>query len=244
MSPEKWNNVIFQASAQIPNYTEFEVKNSLVLFFFNNNKKFMCYNRGIVKNCNSIKSNNTGSMAEPQLLEAKEVWHYGDICNIFPIKKARAIGTFWFSQSYQLLQFLSKIMLRWAKRHASQKGFHFEHESPRVCLLGTWRLPYQAILIDVRRLITIEVLQWWEAIYRYPTFHLSVRIWQHLKSNQWWSPSVEVGGSCVQGSEWPLTSWIIYVSDTVPFSHEWQASYSSCLLILYHFQVIVCDVFV
>jgi len=33
----------------------------------------MRYNRGFIKNCNSIRSNNTdtGSGAEPQLLEAK-----------------------------------------------------------------------------------------------------------------------------------------------------------------------------
>jgi len=48
---EKQNNVIFWASVQIPNctHTEFEVKNSLVLFFFDSNKKFMSYNRGIAK---------------------------------------------------------------------------------------------------------------------------------------------------------------------------------------------------
>jgi len=46
----------------------------------------MCYNRGIAKNYNSIKSNNMGSGAEPQLPGAKKVWCYGDIYNIFPTK--------------------------------------------------------------------------------------------------------------------------------------------------------------
>jgi len=47
----------------------------------------MRYNCGFIKNCNNIRSNNTGSEAVPQLPEAKEVWYYDDIYIIFPIKQ-------------------------------------------------------------------------------------------------------------------------------------------------------------
>jgi len=45
----------------------------------------------------------------------------------------------------------------------------------------------------VRRLITIEVYSDEKQL---PDVHLNVRIWLHLKSHQWWSPPVVVGGPC------------------------------------------------
>jgi len=66
-------------------------ENSFVLFFFGNNKKFCAIAVGLLKTVTVQEV--TGSGAEPQLPEAREVWHYGDIYKIFPIKTMK----FWHS---------------------------------------------------------------------------------------------------------------------------------------------------
>jgi len=56
------------------------------------------------------------------------------------------IGTLIFIKSDQLLQFLSKIKFRWAKRLVPKNVFTLRHESPRACLLSTILFLYKVIL--------------------------------------------------------------------------------------------------
>jgi len=77
-------------------------------------------------------------------------------------------------------------------------------------------------LSDVRRLITIKVWYWWEAIQ--PTFHLSVRIWLHLfkvppmivaPCGGGWAQRAEIGMSInLPGHPISVTQWYLSKNDT------------------------------